>query len=554
METLTRRPFPIRRRAARITGTLTAAVLLAGCANPDATSSSTSGSGGGSAAKTSLVLSDGYDTATWNPLNGDADYTSKVYDGLLRLAPADGGEPTFVPNLATALPQANGDATRWTVTLREGVTFHDGSPLTAADVAATYTTAIDPAAAAPVASMYDMLERVEATDDRTVVFDLNEPYAAFPSKLLMGIAPAAALQPVVPVEQSPLNTAPIGTGPYRLVSTGPDRTVLQAFDGYWGGPVPVREITIVNVTDDNTRVQRMLAGDFDGTVIPPQLAAGFPESAGFTVISNPSADWRSVVLPAKDPVAGDPAVRQALNRAVDRTAIVQTVLAGHGIAASTPFSPIFSTYYDPAAEFTYDPDAARTILDQAGWVPGPDGIRVKDGQRAEFTLMYYAPETLRRDLATAFAGDALTIGISVRLDGLGSWDDIQPRLGTDAVIWGGGDTPYDPDSNLYRMLSSTFAGQPGSYDNPGQYVDPTVDALLAQGRNTLDPAARAQLYRQVQQAYVADPAFVVLAFIDHVYVTRKDTGWTGTTPILEPHAHGVLSWGPWWNITDWTPA
>lgn len=556
MRTLIDRPISIRRRPGHLVAALAAATLLAGCANPDATTTAATATDGSGevAARTSLVLADGTETATWNPLNGDSDYTSKVYDGLLRLSPGTGGEPTFVPNLATDLPVANADATRWTVTLRDGVTFHDGSALTAADVAATYTTAIDPAAAAPVASMYDMLDRVETPDDRTVVFDLKEPYAAFPSKLLMGIAPASALLPVAPVEQSPLNTAPVGTGPYRLVSTGPDRTVLAAYDGYWGGAVPVRQLTIVNVTDDNTRVQRMLAGDFDGTVIPPQLAAGFGEDAGFTVVSNPSADWRSVVLPSRDPVAGDPAVRQALNRAVDRTAIVQTVLAGHGIAASTPFSPVLRTYYDPAAEFAHDPDAARTILDQAGWVPGPDGIRVKDGQRAEFALMYYAPETLRRDLATAFAGDALAVGISVRLDGLGSWDDIQPRLGTDAVIWGGGDTPYDPDSNLYRMLSSTFAGQAGTYDNPGQYTDPTVDRLLTEGRSTLDPATRASIYRQLQQAYLADPAFVVLAFIDHVYVTRNDTGWTGTTPILEPHAHGVLSWGPWWNITRWTPA
>lgn len=555
MRTLIHRPSSIRRHGSLGLLVATAAALVAGCANPDAgTSSTTSGPAGGSTTKTALVLSDGSDTATWNPLNGDSDYTSKVYDGLLRLSATDGGEPTFVPNLATALPAANADATNWTMTIRDGVMFHDGSTLTAGDVAATYNTAIDPVAAAPVASMYDMLDRVEATDDRTVVFHLKEPYAAFPSKLLMGIAPASALEPVGPVEQSALNSAPIGTGPYTQVSTGPDRTVLQAFDRYWGGEVLVKEITIVNVTDDNTRVQRMLAGDFDGTVIPPQLAAGFPEPSGFTVISNPSADWRSVVLPAKDPVAGDPAVRQALNRAVDRTAIVQTVLAGHGIAASTPFSPVFTTYYDPIAEFAYDPDAAREILDDAGWVPGVDGIRVKDGKRAEFTLMYYAPETLRRDLATAFAGDALDVGISVRLDGLGSWDDIQPRLGTDAVIWGGGDTPYDPDSNLYRMLSSTFAGEPGSYDNPGQYVNPTVDQLLAQGRGTLDPAARAQIYQDLQRTYLADPAFVVLAFIDHVYVVRNDTGWTGTTPILEPHAHGVLSWGPWWNITQWSPA
>lgn len=542
-----------RVRAGRLGVAAAAVVVVSACSNPDAGPVGASASEGGAAAtaKSELVLSDGYDTATWNPLNGDSDYTSKVYDGVLRLSASGAGEPTIVPNLAEGMPTANADATRWTVALRPDVQFQNGSPLTAADVAATYNAAIDPLSASPVASMYDMLERAEVVDEHTVAFDLKEPYAAFPSKLLMGIAPASMLTPVVPVEQSVLNTAPMGTGPYRLVSTGPERTVLEAFDGYWGGQVPISKLTIVNVTDDNTRVQRMLAGDFDGTVIPPQLAAGFTEASGFTVVANPSADWRSVVLPMGSPVTGDVAVRQALNQGVDRDAIVQTVLAGHGTAGSTPFTPVLGTFYDPSAEFAYDPERARALLDEAGWLVGSDGIRTKNGQRAEFTLMYYAPDTLRRDLATAFAGDALALGISVSLDGLGSWDDIQPRLGTDAVIWGGGDTPYDPDSNLYRMLSSTFAGERGSFDNPGQFSDATVDDLLERGRTTLDPDARSSIYRQLQQRYVQDPAFVVLAFIDHVYVVRNDTGWTGWTPVLEPHAHGVVSWGPWWNITQW---
>lgn len=163
MRTLIDRPISIRRRPGHLVAALAAATLLAGCANPDATTTAATATDGSGevAARTSLVLADGTETATWNPLNGDSDYTSKVYDGLLRLSPGTGGEPTFVPNLATDLPVANADATRWTVTLRDGVTFHDGSALTAADVAATYTTAIDPAAAAPVASMYDMLDRVE---------------------------------------------------------------------------------------------------------------------------------------------------------------------------------------------------------------------------------------------------------------------------------------------------------------------------------------------------------------------------------------------------------
>lgn len=193
MRTLIDRPISIRRRPGHLVATLAAATLLAGCANPDA-----------AAMAAALVAA-----ARWPPeprscsptgprrrpgTRSTADYVQGP-GRTARLAGHRRREPTFVPNLATDLPVAR---------RRHPVDGHpagrgdryDGSALT--DVAATYTTAIDPAAAA-VTSMYDMLDRVETPDDRTVVFDLKEPYAAFPSKLLMGIAPASALLPVGPV-------------------------------------------------------------------------------------------------------------------------------------------------------------------------------------------------------------------------------------------------------------------------------------------------------------------------------------------------------------------
>ncbi|MER7016338.1 hypothetical protein ABT324_33345 [Saccharopolyspora sp. NPDC000359] len=127
---------------------------------------------------------------------------------------------------------------------------------------------------------------------------------------------------------------------------------------------------------------------------------------------------------------------------------------------------------------------------------------------------------------------------------------VAARIGTEGIVLGGGN-PIDPDPQVYNSLHSSVIGS-GTYNNPGQYRNAEVDAALDRARQELDPAKRAEFYRQAQRAYVADPGLVYLAFVDHSYVMR-DGGWNGYQPPVEPHTHGT-TWGPWWNIEDWTPA
>ena len=112
--------------------------------------------------------------------------------------------------------------------------------------------------------------------------------------------------------------------------------------------------------------------------------------------------------------------------------------------------------------------------------------------------------------------------------------------------------PYDPDPQIYSTLHSSYAqaGIGSPYDNASGYVNPAVDAALDAARRTTDLDERAAQYRSIQSAYVADPGYVMLVFLDHTYVSRN-TEYTGSTPILEPHSHGA-SWGPWWNLREWT--
>lgn len=529
--------------AGLLAGLTTVGLLLAACAAP-----------GGQADgpdETALVLADGYELGGYNPVAGyGAAGDAKMYDGLLRLTGGD-GMPGFEPALATALPVPNADGTVWTASLRPGVTFSDGSAFDSADVVATYQAILDPASASEARTSYEMLSEVVAIDESTVEFRLAYPYAPFLTKLLVGMVPSEAVATPGPAAESSLNTQPVGTGPYTLVDLSPDRAVLEANEDYWDGVPEVSRLTLLYVPDDNTRAQRMSSGEIDGTNLPPLLANTFADQEGTTVTAHTSADWRGVSLPTGDAVAGDPAVRMALNLAVDRQSMIDNLLGGHGRAASTPVPEVYGDAFEPTATFEHDPAAAEQILTDAGWTVASDGIRTRDGRRAELTVMYNSVDTVRRDLAQAFASDALAVGIEVDLEAL-SWDRIDPRISTDAVLLGGGDEPFDPDTQAYAVLSSVYAapGVGSIYDNASDYSNPAVDAGLETGRHSLDAAERSRAYRDVQSAYVADPGYVFLVFLDHTYVS-EDSGWTMSGQVLEPHAHGV-TWGPWWDLQSWS--
>ncbi|PTR21853.1 peptide/nickel transport system substrate-binding protein [Rhodococcus sp. OK519] len=517
-------------------------IALAGCSAP---ASSEDGD------DTALVLADGYELGNYNPVAGFGEAgEAKVYDGLVRLdGGRDTGIPTLEPALASQMPVPDSDAKVWTVRVRDGVRFTDGTTLGPEDVVATYRAILDPASASPLATSYDMLEAVEATGPDTVEFRLAYPYAPWPTKLLLGIAPSERLTGG-PAEQSPLNSDPVGTGPYKLVLLRPDQAIYEANEDYWDGAPQVKKLTVVYVPDDNARAQRMAAGELDGANIPPLLANTFTDRSGYQVVANTSADWRGVTMPADNPVTADPTMRMALNLAVDRRGMVDNILGGHGRAASTPVPDVYGDAYAPSATFAFDRARAEQLLTDDGWIPGDDGVRAKDGVRAEFTVMYFPQDTLRRDLSQAFASDASRIGVRVNVEAVDR--GVFPgQLTAKAGLLGGGDLPYDPDTQLYSTLHSSYArpGVGSGYDNASDYVNPQIDRALDDARRSTDSAARAADYRTVQTSYVADPGYVMLVFLDHTYVQRE-SDWTGSAPILEPHSHGV-DWGPWWNLRDW---
>ena len=181
---------------------------------------------------------------------------SPIYDGLLRPEPSSSDKvPNFVPALAAEMPKHNADSTKWTVKLKEGVKFSDGSDFDAEDVKASYDVAKDISVGSEVVSRYDIIDEVQIQDPHTVVFKLRSPLAEMLSRLTYAIAPSEMLGKGA-ITQSKLNTEPVGTGAYHLKERRGDETIFEANDNYFDGAPEVKELVVTTAADDTARAAR----------------------------------------------------------------------------------------------------------------------------------------------------------------------------------------------------------------------------------------------------------------------------------------------------------
>jgi peptide/nickel transport system substrate-binding protein len=521
-----------------IRGAAVATALVSGAA---ACSAPGGGEGGGGSAD-SVVIGVASEPDTLSPLLGyGKDGNSKIFDGLL----ARDADLKLRPALAKALPEVGDGGLTYTYTLREGVEFSDGEPLTSADVVFTYRTILDAKTNNTSRSELDAVKEVRAHGADKVVFTLKYPYAPFAGRTVLPIVPehiAGKQDPNTGV----FNTEPIGTGPYVLADWRKgEKLTFKANPHYWGGAPKVKTVTMAIVEDDDVRATRLRSGDLDGAVLPPHLAATFKDDEDDKTYEAKSYDFRAVTLPTAGKVTGDRAIRQALDAAVDRKAMVDKILDGAGRPAYGPL-PVDDPWFAKGIERERDLAKAKRILDEGGWKPGADGVRAKDGEKAAFTLLYPSGDKVRQDHALAYASDAKKAGIDVEAESA-TWEVIEPRMKNTAVLAGFGSTG-DPDFGLYTLLHSSLAGN--GFNNMGRYDNPAVDEALDTGRRSQEEATRKTAYETLQRELVKDPGYTFLTHINHVYVLADR--WQGLTTQLEPHEHGFAS-GPWWNIEDWRP-
>ena len=437
------------------------------------------------------------------------------------------------------------DGLIWTVTIRDDVSFTDGEPLTADDVAFTYNTVKD----ASSVSDFTMLDYAEAADDRTVVFHMNRPFSIWPYTMAVtGIVPEHAY------DSAAYGASPIGSGRYILKQWDRgQQVILEANPDYYGGEPLMKKVTILFMEEDAAFLAAQ-AGQVD--LAYTSATYSDQQIEGYALASYATVDNRGFNLPAVpeqtdaqgrtvgNDLTADVRVRRAINMGIDRQEMIDHVLNGYG-------SPAYSVcdqmpWYSEASEVEYDPEGAAALLDEAGWKNGDDGVREKDGVKAELNLLYSAGDSVRQALAADFADQLGKLGISCTLEGVG-WDTAYDRALSDPLIWGwGAHTPME----LYNIYH-TAAGSDSALYSP--YASDAVDRYMDQALAQNDLETSYQLWQQAQWdgtegvTWEGDIPWVWLVNIDHLYWVRD--GLQVAEQKIHPHGHG---WSVVNNVDQWT--
>lgn len=482
-------------------------------------------SGGG----TTLVYGSGDYTGINPALYEHGEINSLIFSGLT----ARDSQNKIVPGLAESW-EANSDG--YTFHLRQNVKWHDGEPFTSADVKFTLEAILDPENLSEIASNYEDITAINCPDDYTVRITLAAPNVAMLDYLTIGLLPRHALEGKA-LATDPFNQSPIGAGPYRLTAWDPGQSItLVKNESYYLGAPEIDTVIFKIVPDEKTRAMQLLSGELDLAQVTPQDSRQFRENEAYTVYDMKTSDYRGVLYNFAHPLFRDHReLPAALSYAVDRQAIVDSILLGHGRTAYSPLQA--GPYLNPDMEqYAYDPAKAEALLEQAGWVRGADGVREKDGVRLAFIIHCSEGDPVRVDMANICAQQMSAVGadVSVGIDSQIDWAGQAAYL----IGWG---SPFDPDDHTYKVFGS---GQAANY---GAYSNAAVDGLLKKARETDVEEERQALYREFQTELAKDPAYTFLAYVDAVYVTGRDR-IDGITPETVLGHHGV---GIFWNVADW---
>jgi peptide/nickel transport system substrate-binding protein len=433
-----------------------------------------------------------------------------IEPGLVAIA--DDGRP--VPDLAERIETP--DDRTYVFTLREGLRFHDGAPLRADDVVATFESLRDPALGSPLASKYREIRSIDALDPRTVRFTLDHPFAPFLVDLIMGIVPAR--KQAAPGAHG-FGHDPIGAGPFRFVAwPDEEHLLLAANPDYWGGKPPIGHLLVQTVRDETTRALQLMHGkaDFCINAISPPLYGVLGQSANLDILSVPGANTSYLMFQLDDPVLRDARVREAVARAVDRPAIVRYKFLGHAVLGASLLPPGNWALDEELVPPPYDPTGAARLLDEAGHPKPADGPR--------FTLNYRtSTDRFRRSIAQVIAHELEQVGIAVRLTPLEFGTFFQEiRKGSfqlASLRW----PVIEPDLFSWVFASWSIPTPENGYSgaNRGHYRNAQLDALLERARsegNTLD---RRETYLAAQRLLARELPYVILWHEDSTAVVRR---------------------------------
>lgn len=444
-------------------------------------------------------------------------------------------------DLATDM-QASEDGMTWTVTIRDDVKFTDGEPLTASDVAFTYNTVKETSSV----NDFTMLKEAVAVDDMTVEFHMAQAYSSWPYTMaIVGIVPEHAYGP-------DYGENPIGSGRYMLKQWDKGQQIIfEANPDYYGDEIKMKRVTVVFMEEDAA-----FAAAKAGQVDLAYTAAAYSDQTinGYELLSFETVDNRGFNLPAVtagtdengnavgNNFTSDVRVRRAVNIGLDRQEMLNNVLNGYGTPAYSVCDKM--PWYNSVAEVEYNPEEAKAILDEAGWIEGDDGIREKDGVKASFNLLYPASDSLRQALAADTQNQLKELGIEVTIEGVG-WDTAYDRAQAEPLMWGWGAHSPMELYNIYHTLENGSAEySPYSNETVDKYMD---EALAASDLDTsYELWQKAQWDGTTGITQEGDIPWIWLVNVDHLYWSRENLKVAEQK--LHPHGHG---WSIVNNVDQW---
>jgi peptide/nickel transport system substrate-binding protein len=468
-----------------------------------------------------LVIATTVEPPSLNPLylqGRDAEDVGALgYSGLTTY---DSGG-AIVADVATVVPtMANGgisrDGKRIVFHLRHDVRWQDGYPLTARDVVFTYRANTNPSNATPSQSFDTGIARVWAPDSYTVVAALTRPQGAFVASFFGGeggsILPAHLLAAYPNLNHVAFNGAPIGSGPYCFTKwIRGERLDLTANDRYYGTKPAIRHVSIRFVDSQSTITNELITNEVDATFFAnPSKIAALRSIPDHRVVVTLLPSFGTIVFNLRDPILKDVVVRRAFASAIDRHTLVAKAAFGL-YDPDTGMRGMFTWAFDPrAGTIAYNPARARALLSNEGWIPGADGIRVKNRRRLEMQLVFSAQISVFDEAAPLMVEEARAIGIDLVIRQyerrvLWSLDGplYQGRFQTALLNLQNG---LDPDPSVFLSCDQ----HPPIGFNFARYCNVAVDRALQRAASVYDRAERRRIYSFVQRRLVADVPYYFL--------------------------------------------
>lgn len=519
---------------------LASSLLLGGCSSKQAENSQSEEK----EAKKELVLALGSEPeGGFDPINGWGRYGSPLFQSTLLKRDQD---MNIINDLATGY-EVSEDGLTWTVNIREDAKFSDGQPLTSEDVVFTFEKLMESSSTVDLT----FVDSVTSKSDYSLEFKLKSPRSTFISNLIAtGIVPKKSYT-------SEYYQNPIGSGPLVLVQWDKGQQIIvKPNENYYGQKPNFDKITFLFLEED-AAFAAAKAGQLDMTAIPPSYASQKIEGMKLTEVS--SVDNRGIMFPTvksgeadadSNPIGNDVtsylAIRQAINVALDRQAIVDGVLEGYGTKAYSICDKM-PWWNEETVTTDNDVDLAKKILTDGGWIDADgDGILEKDNIKAEFNLVYPSGDQLRQSLAMVVADMVKPIGINIVIEAK-TWDEIEAVLHKDAILMGWGS--QDP-LEMYNVYSSKMKGvewyNPGYYDNQkvDEYMEKALQARSEEEAN--EYWKKAQWDGETGLSGKGDVPWVWLVNRSHLYLVndKLDIG----KQQIQPHGHG---WPITSNIEQW---